>query len=258
MIGASASAGFTLMEPFGGTNTQKCRLSFYLDAAVAAPHPPVKNLANSLFFLQPEGAGLLQVQTAVAENPTLVIAVDFPFWFCYGRGTNDAERRQRFEHGLQILDPLKCPLVLGDIPDASSATNTGIISPSQVAGEPARTAANRRLREWAAAHPNVVLVPLAEFMRDAIANQPLLVHGRTVPAGSTRAVLQNDRLHPTPIGAATLAVGILDALVSQRPEFSAKDIRWDRAEVYRLGVESALAPVKSRPTQPQAATPAGQ
>src|ERR1017187_3398512 len=91
MIGASASAGVTLAEPFGGTNTLKCRLNYYLDAAITAPHEPVTNLAHAMFFLQPEVAGQMQIDRAVKMQPTLVVAADFLFWFSYGRGTNDAE-----------------------------------------------------------------------------------------------------------------------------------------------------------------------
>lgn len=235
VIGASASAGFTMSEPFGGTNTDECQLSRYLDAAIKVPHAPVKNLANALLFLNPEAFGPLQVQAATNNHPTLVVGVDFLFWFCYGDGATDAERARRFENGLKLLDAIHCPLVIGDIPDASSATNTGIISIAQVPSEAARHAANRRLRQWAAKHPRVTIVPLAKFMRDTKANRAIKLHDQTVPAGKTRALLQHDQLHPTPQGAAVLALGILDALTTKQPEFSAQAIRWNRKKVFRLG-----------------------
>ena len=65
-------------------------------------------------------------------NHPLVVGVDFLFWFCYGEGSTDAGRAQRFETGLKLLEQIPCPLVVGDIPDASSATNTGILSIAQV------------------------------------------------------------------------------------------------------------------------------
>lgn len=257
MIGASASAGFVFSEPFGGTNTAKCRLNHYLEAALKAPHEPVKNLANALFFLLPEPAGRMQIEQAVEARPTLVVGVDFLFWFCYGQGTNDAERLSRFDGGLKLLDSVKCPLVLGSIPDASYATNTGIISPAQVPSPAALAAANARLKTWAAARPQVALVPLSEFMQTAMANEALTVHGQTLPAGKTRAILQSDFLHPAPRGAAWLALGILDALISQEPGFAAADVRWNAEEVFRLGSESALARLKtSAPSS--IAVPAGK
>jgi hypothetical protein len=239
VVGASASAGFVLSEPFGGTNTARCKLDQYLNAAITAPHTPVTNLATALLFMNPETFGPMQIGAATHNRPTLVVGVDFLFWFCYGEGGTDAARARRFENGLKLLEQIPCPLVIGDIPDASSATNTGIISPAQVPSETARRAANRRLREWAAARPDVVVVPLEKFMRAAMANQSVTIRGRTLPAGQTRPLLQSDQLHPTPHGAAVLALEILDGLVARRPEFSAADVRWNSEEVLRRGGQSA-------------------
>jgi hypothetical protein len=60
-----------------------------------------------------------------------------------------------------------------------------------------------------------------------------------MPVGQTRALLQADQLHPTPRGAAVLALEILDGLVARRPEFGAADVRWNSEEVFRLGGQSA-------------------
>jgi hypothetical protein len=242
VVGASASAGFVLSEPFGGTNTANCKLNRYLDAAITAPHAPVKNLASALMFMNPETFGPMQIDAATNAKPTLVIGVDFLFWFCYGDGATDAERAQRFEDGLKLLEQIPCPLLVGDIPDASAATNTGIISAEQVPSDTARRAANKRLRAWAAAHPHVTVVPLAEFMRATMANAAIKVHNGTLSAGKTRALLQADQLHPNPRGAAVLTLGILDALVSQHPIFSAGEICWDPEKVFRDGLKSAQPP----------------
>jgi len=239
MIGASASAGFVMSEPFGGTNTTKCRLSYYVDAAITAAHAPVTNLATALVFMNPETLEPVQIAAAVKAKPTLVMAVDFMFWFCYGEAGSDAERAQRFENGLKLLEQLPCPLIVGDIPDASAATNTGIISAEQGPSEAARRAANRRLREWAAAHPNVVVIPLAEFMRSAMANEAIKLRDETLPAGKTLALLQSDQLHPTPRGAAVLALAMLDALTRQRPEFKTGEVCWDRQVVLQKGFSAA-------------------
>lgn len=254
MIGASASAGFVFSEPFGGTNTAKCRLNYYLDAALKVPHEPVKNLANAMFFLMPEPAGRMQIEQAVKAQPSLVVGVDFLFWFCYGQGTNDAERAQRFDNGLKLLEALQCPVVLGYLPDASFATNTGIISPAQVPISTALAAANARLKAWASTRPQVVLVPLSDFMRTAMADQALTVHGLTLPAGKSRANLQDDLLHPTPRGAAWLALGILDAVVTKQPVFAA-DVRWNAEEVFQIGSQAAL-PKPRPPTTLPATVPA--
>ena len=239
MIGASASAGFVFSEPFGGTNTAKCKLSRYVDAAIIAGHPAMTNLSSALVFLNPETFEPAQVANATNDHPTLIIAVDFMFWFCYGEAGSDAERAQRFEQGLKLLDKFSCPLVVGDIPDASYATNTGIISPEQVPSETARHAANKRLREWAASHRNVSVIPLADFMRAAMSNEAIALRQQVLPAGKTHSLLQSDQLHPTPRGAAVLALAILNGLVSQHPEFPAADICWNWQTVLQKGYQAA-------------------
>ena len=91
VIGASASAGFILSEPFGGTNTDRCRLNRYLDAAINIPHAPVENLASPLLFMNPEAFAPVQIAAAKHEQPTLVVGLDFLFWFCYGDADTEAE-----------------------------------------------------------------------------------------------------------------------------------------------------------------------
>lgn len=235
MVGASATAGFTASEMLGGTNTPFYRLSRYIDAAIIAPHEPVENLAHRMFFLQPETTGLMQVTDAIELKPTLVIGVDFLFWFCYGDTDTSSLRLWRLERGLKILESISCPLIIGDIPDASAAVATGMLKETQVPAAGARAEANRRLKEWAATRPHVVVVPLAEFMRAAQANQPVALRGATLPEGKTRALLQDDRLHPTPPGAAVLAMAILDAFHSAQPKLATNNVRWNHQEVFRLG-----------------------
>jgi len=239
VIGASASGGFVLSEPFGGTNTTKCKLNYYLDAAITAPHAPVKNYGTALLFLSPDAMGAQEIIAATNSRPTLIVAVDFLFWFCYGNAGTDAERARHFETGLKLLERIPCPLVVGDIPDASSATNSGIISPSQVPSETARRAANARLKQWAAARPQVAVVPLAEFMRAVKANAAIKLHIGSLPAGKTRALLQADGLHPNPRGAAVLSLGILDALTKSQKHFSAAAVDWNPDEVFQRGSKQA-------------------
>jgi hypothetical protein len=239
MVGASVSAGFTAAEPLGGPNTPQFRLSRYVEAALLAPHQPVRNFANTFFFLQPESLGRRQVDNAREANPTLVLGVDFLFWFCYGEGATDEERLRRFETGLKLLESLSCLLIVGDLPDASAAVN-GMLRPEQVPGTNALAAANRRLREWAADRPNVVLLQLSTFMQTALSNQALTIRGHTLPEGRTRALLQDDKLHSSPLGCAVLTVAALEALQRQHP-FPAGEVRWQPDEVLRLVLDSLKA-----------------
>jgi hypothetical protein len=150
--------------------------------------------------------------------------------FCYGDGKTSQERLDHFEKGLKLLEKVDCPLILGDIPDASAATN-GMLSPDQVPGTNVLVAANRRLKEWAAQHKQVTVVPLAQFMCAVVANEAISVHGQTLARGTTKALLQDDRLHPSRRGCAVLAVSILDAFLAGHPGSDATQVRWDPDKV---------------------------
>jgi hypothetical protein len=253
MVGASVSAGFIASEPLGGPNTPQYRLSRYVDAALSVPHDPVQNLASALFFVQPELVGQQQIQEAVKAQPSLVLGVDFLFWFCYGEGSTDVERLKRFEKGLKMLEAFRCPLVLGDIPDASAAVN-GMLRPDQIPSAKAMSAANRRLKEWAATRPQIGVLPLSAFMRTVQANQSLTVHGYNLPEGKTRILLQEDKLHPSPPGCAVIALAALDAFQATRPAGpDASGIRWDPKEIFRRVANPPRGPAM-KPSKP--ATPA--
>ncbi|MDB6067453.1 MAG: hypothetical protein JWR26_3661 [Pedosphaera sp.] len=240
MIGASASAGFVESEPLGGPLTPKCRLSRYLDAALVAPHDPITNLATALFFLQPEVEGRRQIILALKSQPTLLVGVDFLFWYCYGEGT-DEERAARFERGLKLLETVSCPIILGDIPDVAGAS-ISMLDPVQIPGPRALAAANRRLKEWAASRPQVSVLSLSGFMSAAKANRALTIHGDTLPDGKTAILLQSDRLHPSPPGCAVLAVAILDTFQQTHPQPVISEVHWNPKEVFHLVIPASPVP----------------
>ena len=155
-----------------------------------------------------------------------------------------------------MIEAVQCPLVVGDIPDASGAS-IDMLPPDQIPSAETMSAANRRLKEWAATRKNVVIVSLSGFMRTAMANQALTIHGHTVLEGKTRALLQSDRLHPSAFGSAVLALAILDAYQSTRPVHSAAEVRWNPQEVFRLGFNASQEP-SNNPVKQGSPVPAGK
>jgi hypothetical protein len=110
-------------------------------------------------------------------------------------------------------------------------------------------AANRRLDVWAAGRQQVRVVKLSEFMRHALANRAIKLRGHTVPDGQTRALLQNDKLHASPEGCATLALAVLETVQSLRPATVAEAFRRDPKEITRVVMES-LKVASDRDTKP--------
>lgn len=224
MIGASATSGFTNKEPFGGTNTQFLQLDRYVDAAIATPHESVQRIASAFFFTNPQKYAETQMERALKADPTLVIGLDFLFWFCYGQSSNDVERLARFDQGLKFLESLPYPLVVGDLPDASGAVGK-ILSPKQVPGSNVLAAANVRLAAWAASRTNVFVISLANFMRAAAQDEPVEAKHNTFAAGTTRRLLQPDGLHPTTAGCSVLALAILEAVETKHD--IGKAVKWN-------------------------------
>lgn len=246
LVGASVSAGHITSEPFGGPKTARYHLDRYLNAALLAPHEPIKNFASAFFFVRPEATGRRQIKRAPAARPTLVIALDFLFWYCYGDGDTDEERLKRFAEGLKLLESIPCPLIVGDIPDASGVPGK-MLRPNQIPRANALSDANRLLRQWAADRPLVVIVPLARFMRQSRADQRLTVRGQNFPDGKPRELLQADGLHPTPPGCSVLALMVLDAFVPEEPCVSASEVRWDFTQVLQMGFGGPKFPGPPKP-----------
>ena len=231
-IGASATAGMKDRDSVTDTNTALYRISRYLDAALLMPHEPVRNFGDPYFFLAPTPTGRRQIERTLKLEPSMVVGIDFLFWFCYGEVPEEEERLRRFERGLTLLEPLTCPLILGDIPDASAATNK-LLRPRQIPQLETIAAANDRLRKWAAARKQTAVVGLADFMQAVRQNRPIQVRNRSWQ--ETSLFLQEDRLHPTPKGAALLALAILDRFFTSESPAGHDQIRWDFESLFREG-----------------------
>jgi hypothetical protein len=195
-------------------------------------HEPVHNFSSAFLFLRPESMARGQVDRALEIRPTLVIAVDYLFWFCYGNFPAENDRLRSLELGLGQLDRLACSMIIGDIPDASAAAN-GMLYPSQIPQPATLLAANQRVKEWAATRPRVRVVPLFDFMRAAMANAPVTVRDQTWQEGETRAFVQPDKLHPSASGCAALALAVNHALLTLHTNVAPTDFCWDSKELVR-------------------------
>jgi len=207
VVGASLAAGFGA----------PCTFAEALTASLRAPlHPPL-GLGEELFFTSPLTFGARQIEQALDVEPTLVVGIDFLFWFGYGtfdaRGgsiESEAERLELLEKGLSLLDELECPLVVGDFPDMSAAVGK-MLSPAQMPQVSTLPLLSKRVREWASARGRTLVLPLSELV-PALGTKGEIKIGRHVfPAGTK--LLQADQLHPTRDGLVLTAQLVGDRLV---------------------------------------------
>ncbi len=207
VIGASLSAGFQLPSDLAGA----------LEASLAGEHEPVLSHADNLLFLDPLHAGPAQVESALDEDPTLVIAIDYLFWFGYGlQGASgelldsEAGRLELLERGLASLEPLRCPLVVSDFPDMSAAVGAMLLA-EQVPDPGTLEVLSKRVREWASQREATIVLPLARTVQELDSGSSVRLGRVQFPEGTR--LLQPDRLHPTPEGLTALVLLVADELV---------------------------------------------
>jgi|JI10StandDraft_1071094.scaffolds.fasta_scaffold24601_2 hypothetical protein len=210
VVGASVSAGFA--SP---------RLAAAFAAAGAGA---VTDAADLAMFVDPLARGRAQVAQVTAAAPTLVVALDFLFWFAY-QVDQPAGRLASLERGLALLAPITAPLAVGELPDMRTA-HPRLISPAAVPSPAELAAMNARLRAWAAARPDTVVIPLHAWIAPLAAGGEIeLAPGEVVPA---RDLVFIDGLHANDLGLwylldrldhlLTAELGVApDALVFVRP-----------------------------------------
>lgn len=229
-VGASATHGFfaqTLVEADGRMQPAVMDLGDALAAVIRTPSRT--STAGSVFFFQaPDRWGPELLEQALATRPTLLVGVDYLFWFGYGAtghrpGTeaDAAARRARLDRGLALLEQFGGPVAVGDLPDMSAAIG-GMLSARQVPSPEVRTDLNRRIAEWAAERPEVTMVGLSDLMARLQAGERLGVPG-------TVALLKPDKLHPTADGLLVLAREILRTVDAARPEIEPSMLELDHA-----------------------------
>jgi hypothetical protein len=231
VLGASLSEGFGLEPEIGAP----VWLGTLIDVAVRPEHRAAQRRSNLLFFIEPRGAATQAVKDALVDEPTLVVALDFLFWFAYGTVDAPEKRAENFEFGLKQLESFQCPVLVGDLPDMSSALDGDpqMLLPKQVPPRDVLDSLNKRLREWAKPRANVVVFGLNELNARLRENREYQVRGNIYFPSELQDLFQSDKLHPTVSGTIAVWLAAADALVNARKDVLASWFVWDRAELYR-------------------------
>ncbi len=216
---STAGAGAASPSSPAGVPT-KVDLSDALRAAVpTSPGPIVHHYASGFFFSNPGPVGTSEIDRALAVKPTLVLALDFLFWYAYGTVGADGEvmqsqqeRTTNLEVGLRQLDRVLSagiPLIIGDIPDMSDAIGK-MLSANQVPDRATLEAVNARITAWVASRPSVRLMQLRTLLASLKTGGTIEVAGRVWDPAQLGSLLQRDQLHPTFPGTLILAAGLID------------------------------------------------
>ncbi len=234
VIGASMTDGLLLPLEVDCMVT----LEDVVRAACVDPARATVRRSSALLFRDPTRHGTREVDAVAATKPTLVIALDFLFWFGYGnRWRGESERLAALETGLSLIARFECPVIVGDFPDMHDAINgisiTGgpIINMRQIPDAATLDKLNARLAAWTKDHPNVHVLPLARLAREIRDGREIRLRSNVWPSGGTSELIGPDRLHPTLDGTISLVLHALDQLTREDPRFSDDAFVWDKDEV---------------------------
>jgi hypothetical protein len=251
-LGASVTGGF-------GTGLPMARM---YDHAIRVKHVPVKEFVSGYMPLDAETYGEMMVDDCIAHRPTLVIALDFLFWYSHGVAPMSADevkwRTERVAAGLKQLERFGCPILLGHVPAMAHIATPRIKkllfpSPEAVASIHARVTA------WAKKRPHVMLAPVGRWVERLRAGRwkvPASACGRHPDTPLTeRDAMLGDRLHPSRLGSVVLAGEVVDLIRARHGE-AAADFRFDPWEAVRFLRLKVPGLKKASPKSP--ASPAGK
>ena len=211
VVGASVTAGWGVQTPpikgdFGGYSIN---MQHIMDAMILVPHEEVAYLGNAMFFTRPDKFGLELIEEISNYEPTLVVAVDYLFWFAYGNIDSPEKRIEKFTRGLSLLNNINAPLIVGNIPDVHKAIGK-MLSASQVPTVETINTMNRMLRSWALLHPNATVLDVHGLYKSLLSDTKITMSTYTWPAGSQADLLQPDLLHTTLEGTVAAALAVAD------------------------------------------------
>ncbi|MDF1839169.1 MAG: hypothetical protein P1V35_14975 [Planctomycetota bacterium] len=252
-IGASVSAGFgNASELKVGRNVP---LGTYFEAmlpAEAGAHT-IHNFGSAQFFTSPLKLGKRQVENALAEEPSMVVGVDFLFWYAFGYPRpGNSRRMEGLRLGLAQLEDLTCPLIVGDLPNVDHALNGQsplraghpILQRGQLPDETERLQMNRLIHAWAAERENVRVFPLAELMRRMISGEEMKLQGNAWKVENLDQILQKDLLHPRSRGMVWVALYVADFTL-QWPGVERTRFDWKENSI-QLKLKDFLKPARAK------------
>ena len=240
VAGASISDGFGLAKELG----TGMKLAQVFEASCIKESASFTALGDSRFFIEPVSAGRRIVDVAIETKASCFIGVDFLFWYAYGNKST-ARRLQHLEQGLKELERLKCPVLLGDMPDMSMALSGGyfgrpLITEKMIPSEDALKTLNARLIEWVGARESAEIIPLKALLTKIQAGETIELREQRYQPEELPELMQADNLHLSAKGSIAVSLLTADLLVKRHEELRAEDFLFDRTKARASLDELAL------------------
>ena len=230
--------GASLSDGYGLRAELEARVDYgtVFAAAIRSEASAVTTKSDSWFFQAPTATGTRLIEEVVEAKPTLVVALDYLFWFAFGPAMDD-QRVDGLKNGLTLLKQVECPLVIADFPDMSVALEGTspfgfpLIQEHMLPSPETLAELNETLRAWAAERPNTYVVPLADFFQRMQTDEDVVLRENVWKGNSVQEILQEDLLHPTLAGDIGLTILTLDILAEAREDLPEGALRWKRESI---------------------------
>ncbi|MDP7008080.1 MAG: hypothetical protein QGI78_00750 [Phycisphaerales bacterium] len=202
VTGASVSSGFGVTTPpiKGDFGAYPINMKHIMEGVISSEHEEVKFFGDLLFFKRSKANAKAYIKKIKEYKPTLIVGVDFLFWFGHGTPPDGTDvstyRMEKLNFALDLLGELKVPIIIGDLPNVRSAIGK-MLSANQVPSKELLLLLNKRIHEWGEAHPNVTVVDVFDLSNKLMNDEAITFLGHTWPAGSQSKLLQQDMLHTT-------------------------------------------------------------
>ena len=214
VVGASVTAGWGVKTPpiKGDFGAYPINLQHIMEAMIIDPHEEVAYFGEEMFFMHPTVQGTELIDEIIAHHPTVVIALDYLFWYGYGNiDGGEAARLAKFELGLGQLGRIDAPIIVGNMPDMHEAVGR-VLKLEQVPTPQTIAKMNARLRQWAFTRPNISVINVHNIVEHLLADRKIVLPSHVWEAGSRSKLLQNDLLHPTLEGTVALSLLIAESI----------------------------------------------
>ena len=188
--------------------------------------------SNSLFFMKPLKIGSLLMQRSLRAKPTLLIGIDYLFWFGYG-WLKEGARMKRLEKGLALMDQFKGKILVGNLPDMHGA-DPKMLAQGQIPSLSTLKKINARIAQWAKKRDRVKLFDLSSYVH-RMKEKGILVGGTgKEDKGKShflkpKELMSRDRLHPSKKGVHVLLHFVLESLRKWGGPSLKGQLAWDYA-----------------------------
>ncbi|MBC8200977.1 MAG: hypothetical protein H8E86_02935 [Planctomycetes bacterium] len=238
VTGASITAGFGVTTPpvKGDLGAYPVNMKHIMEGMITSQHEDVAYFGDLLFFRNSKANAKEFIEKIKAHKPTLVVGIDFLFWFGHGTPPKDVDvptyRLEKLQFALELLEELSVPVIVGNLPDVSDAVGK-VLSAKQVPTNETLQKLNSRIHNWANALEYVTVVDAHGLWNKAMRGEEIVLFDHTWPEGSQSVLLQSDMLHTTLDGTVAACLLVAEAICADCIERDPKVIKIKAAKKAR-------------------------